>query len=1477
VSSFQKSFLRESGSPSPRAYLAAFGKHPGWNDHIDDLGLDTESLALAKQRIYLEGISTQIDSGAWNKLDSSQLLDGFDHLFLWRRAHNGLLGCLASSSDGKGRTRYPIILCTQFSGIPLKAVLHELRPALETALGACRATDSAETVRQVVGRARESIRSLIARVTADGAPEKTLADAARQLSQSTPSLSDERMLRILYQIKNNLAPWARDRSSTDQSNGAATGVHLRLPRIVQDENEALAVWSTFLGSQLGPNAPLLLVLPRRGEWIDAIIGEPSAADFFGLRANRRAIPCASEVPYDMDKTFQTEATALLSAEASTAAGRTIFSCGEGPPQGQNFAQQAASVRQAARAGFRDRLQQLKTLALTKRKGVMWGLLILLGIGAALIGYSVFRDTRSVAMTPRASSTSLQASGGTLDVGAEWKALCKANYEWLVGLETALTDSVRRERWMRDPYLKTAVLARLGAPGQPSQLDPRVLVGSSESLQSLVQTPPSAVVVPAMAEKIRNAGRVVDEIRNAFTAWPLLAGTKVSQKSLADAGWGNVAEEDTVSPSLDFNGELSKGVDHWLATAPKLAAAVSLTDGIRSDLSKLQSSGDPALIALAPVLERELSSWRSLDELSSALQRLQLELRPVSAKLGTEWTSGKIDRDRFLKERGAAWANGLSGAALLTKWLAEVSQFTLVSDVAARLPANTWQQELASAKNTLSQLAKVAPADTGPFSLRQQKIEKDWAALTAAPVIEKDSVILSEKATALVRAMRTLGADLTTDLGRRANPSIWTQQLLATRIEASAVVNDEWQRQRDALLPQDPEALRANLPKFLELRARAEQVERYLRQLATAEVLPEAFPVEARLDDGIARDLRARMGKIREEALLRLIDMIIWKDGGPAETPEEFWKKNPVRGVVADYQKELGELRGLGPDITTIITLLDEGCAWQDQAGKLFAPWRDRTNRDTATATLPRMAEVLARFAALEKLATSADRAQLETVVRSGKLAESMTAWRRLGELPGWLSEATDLPMEQQMAAALCTRGGREITNDKRRGVFQKDLATQLRSRWITALGRVGSDNQMSRLFDAMESFGVVEADLSSVSRLNLALHRLRAKPWLEMSKDRARSSRDEAVSTLRAAFVGDHGAVQSVLTRLEKVNFEAGGINLAVEGPAKAGWTLEPGARPNAPSYTWKAKQSGRLHQLEFVLVPLPQGNSAYLCTTEFPVQLFIDWAEERKLWNKVIAAQKVILDDFGKLDTRRGPRSYAVKRDGSWENWRFNRDISNWGIGSAERYAPNETVPMPTEQTPINYVSFTAANLIGKDLNCRLPTSVEWQLAFKLERNKGEVTAAPNVRDLRWRKQKDFQASQRNKEKYWPDDDIFLPSSPSAEPNRAEKALVATEKDDGALWFSDVHSGSANLFWHLVGNVAEYVTQDGNQVGVIGGSALSPPELQVDQFYEVDRRYDTTGFSDVGFRLAFSAGEITGAAQVSLILGSAPFLTERR
>lgn len=37
-------------------FLAVFGKHPGWDDHIDDLGIETKRLAEVKRVMYFECI-----------------------------------------------------------------------------------------------------------------------------------------------------------------------------------------------------------------------------------------------------------------------------------------------------------------------------------------------------------------------------------------------------------------------------------------------------------------------------------------------------------------------------------------------------------------------------------------------------------------------------------------------------------------------------------------------------------------------------------------------------------------------------------------------------------------------------------------------------------------------------------------------------------------------------------------------------------------------------------------------------------------------------------------------------------------------------------------------------------------------------------------------------------------------------------------------------------------------------------------------------------------------------------------------------------------------------------------------------------------------------------------------------------------------------------------------------------------------------
>src|SRR5438477_458719 len=107
--------MLSSGKTAPTVYLATFGKHPGWNDHIDDLGLDTDDLVNAKRLLYMQGINQNIDAASWENLEPGKRIDSFRHDFLWHMpagvggdAECLIAGRMWSSVDGKGRDKYPM-------------------------------------------------------------------------------------------------------------------------------------------------------------------------------------------------------------------------------------------------------------------------------------------------------------------------------------------------------------------------------------------------------------------------------------------------------------------------------------------------------------------------------------------------------------------------------------------------------------------------------------------------------------------------------------------------------------------------------------------------------------------------------------------------------------------------------------------------------------------------------------------------------------------------------------------------------------------------------------------------------------------------------------------------------------------------------------------------------------------------------------------------------------------------------------------------------------------------------------------------------------------------------------------------------------------------------------------------------------------------------------------------------------------------
>jgi hypothetical protein len=265
VSSFYKTFLRDGlgwlQAGRPRVYLAAFGKHPAWDDHMDDIGLETESLVTLKRVLYLEGITRNLATGAWERLDDSARLPGFNHLFRWQRGSQFLVGTIMASRDGKGRSHYPLILCAHIIGPPAP-IAATIEDTLRSLQAQCSESASAEQIRGYVNEALQNLR---------GAALSTKSSPA-----SLPSIQLGELPELASFHPGKFR--ARNEPAASQARIARSAP----PKIVDLEALMAAVQK-----QLDEDVPVLLLAPlfATTAWINLIAGNPGPGDFFCLRSS----------------------------------------------------------------------------------------------------------------------------------------------------------------------------------------------------------------------------------------------------------------------------------------------------------------------------------------------------------------------------------------------------------------------------------------------------------------------------------------------------------------------------------------------------------------------------------------------------------------------------------------------------------------------------------------------------------------------------------------------------------------------------------------------------------------------------------------------------------------------------------------------------------------------------------------------------------------------------------------------------------------------------------------------------------------------------------------------------------------------------------------------------------------------------------------------------------------------------------------
>jgi len=90
--------------------------------------------------------------------------------------------------------------------------------------------------------------------------------------------------------------------------------HLRVPRFADRvAGESSRLWSTVLLTQLSEFAPVLCLEPLGAGFVDILVGEPTAAQLFCIRAGEAGMPRTSDIPYTIEDSFAAQAASVVAA------------------------------------------------------------------------------------------------------------------------------------------------------------------------------------------------------------------------------------------------------------------------------------------------------------------------------------------------------------------------------------------------------------------------------------------------------------------------------------------------------------------------------------------------------------------------------------------------------------------------------------------------------------------------------------------------------------------------------------------------------------------------------------------------------------------------------------------------------------------------------------------------------------------------------------------------------------------------------------------------------------------------------------------------------------------------------------------------------------------------------------------------------------------------------------------------------------
>ncbi len=1101
----------------------------------------------------------------------------------------------------------------------------------------------------------------------------------------------------------------------------------------------------------------------------------------------------------------------------------------------------------------------------------------------------------------------------------WAQWCETHAEFR---DVALLLLRERELVASDPFLAQRVLADLDE--MDGALSPHSVRGGRGSRRPTVRPEDpipdearTAEGVRKMAEALarleaypeafgsdewearRAVGRLADRLRETgLHASASVVDGWLREASASRAGAGERAGAIlTIVRAAEHAPRAESALDRLTAASARLEASgddrigVALTVARLAD-ERLEGSGAPRLEDLAESLDRQAGVVvRLAEQIESRFEGRLPEPFVEGSRFGGQLAS--------LREGGESdpevWERALRG------YLVEYERYELPVDPLLPSPVrDEWLAESAQQLERARELLKTAEGELslgtrsdlaageldseqrrnyfeqiGTLARRLDELEDRRAAL--AP--RRGEVRQSELAD-----LRASFDRVRTDLeGVVQQVAVVERDLMRSTIDAEAIIEDL--RGRTTVAGVESGAVNRAFPAARDgiiaryqsdndpaaLQSEANRLDELLRRLdaASREAAPRLAERPSRFDESAWSELaRARVERAAAELVeaSAVLDRVAQGRGVPGLSEAE------VRSLpaFARARAEAERLEAVVASAAGLESLLDSATPLDaEPTASALRGFNERLADEDFRELAPALGPLAARAERLVSVSAIDDRARLlEGASNTSDVPLAMASWRRLADLP---AQPATLNAEAEAMADL--RQALDLIDNGEAGeALASELASIGRSRWLGAVVSASSRRELADSVRLAGRLGVEPdaAELPDPARFNIELLRLE-EAW----RQRAESPDEAWVRERAAAFVARVGGLNLGEAQRAFIEDVAGvaegegetGTDYTRVGPGLLGWTPEPAGEGVVRFVSpW-----GRA--VEFARVPqLSVGEDAvYLSREEVSIGLFSDvvsragaWERVTEQWqdnpvdlqrNRAVGGQNARL-----LSYRYDPVGGELTPTTSWmpDFEPHFREI--------EFYPGGERPENPTRDHPMHMVSVVAAERFVELLGCRLPTDSEWRAALDAERAAGGGRG--NLRDAAWRRQHEWvrQLDAQNAfdevQAPYPDNGIFAPPRPQVPVG--PDAVAAVGEDDGSVWFERVgRSGRGERFLHLVGNVAEFVIAPGLRrgYGVIGGSALSPSELDLAMPYDLSPvpHWGAIPYADVGFRMAFSA---EGAAQ---------------